>query len=95
MLSQFSVIPPLSESALEVPSYVRPTSQSSPDQYRMPLGPLLETSIRSCRTANSAAVLGAQSASQKLGADSNGDRRSKANPVTLPRVQSRSCGQCD
>ena len=34
-------------------------------------------------------------ASQKLGADSNGDRRSKANPVTLPRVQSRSCGQCD
>jgi hypothetical protein len=39
--------------------------------------------------------LGARPSSQKLGADSNGDRLAKANPVTLPRVQSRSGEQCD
>ena len=88
MLSHFSVIPPLSESAQEVPYYVCPASEFHQIviECRMVLCQKHQFDL-AARQA-SAAVLGAQSASQKLGEDSNGDRRSATNFVALPGLQS-------
>jgi hypothetical protein len=88
MLSQFSQFPPFTESAQEVLSDVCPASQFHQIviECRMVLCQKHQFNLASRQTT--AAVLGAQPASQKLGESSNGDRRSKANPVTLPRVQS-------
>jgi hypothetical protein len=88
MLSHFSVIPPLSESAQEVPYYVCPASEFHQIviERRMVLCQkhLFDLAARQA----SAAVLGAQSASQKLREGSNADRRSATNFVALPGLQS-------
>jgi hypothetical protein len=88
MLSQFSEFPPFTESAQEVLSDVCPVSQFHQIviECRMVLCQKHQFNLAARQTA--AAVLGAQPASQKLAESSNGDRRSQANPVTLPRVQS-------
>ena len=87
MLSPFSVFPPLSESALEV-SDVRPHSRSLSINIESRMVFRYKHQFDLAARPIASTVLGAQSASQELGAGSNGGGRSKANPVTLPRVQS-------
>ena len=88
MLPQFSEFPPFTESAQEVLSDVCPASEFNQIviECRIVLCQKHQFNLAAPETA--AAVLGAKRASQKLGEGSNGDRGSKANPVTLPRVQS-------
>ena len=84
MQSQFSEFPRFAESAQEVLSDVCQASQFHQIviECRMVLCKKHQFNLAARQTA--AAVLGAKPASQKLGESSNGDRRSKANPVTLP-----------
>jgi hypothetical protein len=88
MQSQFSEFPRFAESAQEVLSDVCQVSQFHQIviECRLVLCQKHQFNLAARQTA--AAVLGAKPAFQKLGESSNGDRRSKANPVTLPRVQS-------
>ena len=88
MQSQFSEFPRFAESAQEVLSDVCPASQFRQIviECRMVLCKNHQFNLAARQTA--AAVLGSRPASQKLGEGSNGYRRSKANPITLPRVQS-------
>jgi hypothetical protein len=87
MLSQFSVFPPLSESPLEV-SDVRPNSQSFSIhiERRMVFRQKHQFTLAARQIAST--VLGAQRATQELGAGPNGDGCSKANIITLSRLQS-------
>jgi hypothetical protein len=87
MLSQFSVIPPLSESLQEV-SNVRPYNQSFSIHIERRVVFLQKDQFILTARQIASTVLGAQSAAQKLGAGPNGNRCSKANTITLSRLQS-------
>ena len=87
MLLQFSVLPPLSESPLEV-SDVCPNSQSfSIDLERRVVHRWKHQFTHAARQIAST-VLGTECAAQKLGAGRNDDRCSKANTIALSRLQS-------
>jgi hypothetical protein len=88
MLSQFSAFPPLSESAQEVQAYVCPASKFHQINIECCMVLCQKHQVDLAARQASAPVLGAQSASQKLGERSNGDWRSATNSVALPGLQS-------
>jgi hypothetical protein len=87
MLSHFSAIPPLSESAQEVPFYVCPASEFHQIVIERRMVLSQKHQFDPAARQVSAAILGARSASQELGESSNGDRRSATNSVALPGLQ--------
>ena len=87
MLLPLSVIPPLSESAQEVLSYVCPVSKFHQIVIERRMVFSQKHQFDPAARQASAAVLGARSASQELGESSNGDRRSATNSVALPGLQ--------